>query len=127
MLEKKRFRDFHLSVKIVQDYVVVSSPDFGFSLIGGSLTGSSANTTPRSIGLAVLQAYVKIEDKLKEGFSADLKTGKTVTVGVAGSILGLSISSVRRLLASGKLQAVRTSGGHRRIYINSIDACLRNT
>lgn len=44
-----------------------------------------------------------------------------MTTAEAAVELGLSIGSVQKLVATGDLQAIRTQGGHRRIFVNSID------
>ena len=45
-----------------------------------------------------------------------------VGIGEAAQILGLSRTSVQKLVDSGQLPAVKTNGGHRRILRSSIDA-----
>ena len=35
--------------------------------------------------------------------------------------LGLSVASVQKMVDAGELAAVRTQGGHRRIFVNSIN------
>lgn len=44
-----------------------------------------------------------------------------VGIGEAAEILGLSRTSIQKLVDSGKLPAVKTSGGHRRILRSSIE------
>lgn len=39
----------------------------------------------------------------------------------AASQLGLSVGSIQKMVDDGKLNAVRTQGGHRRIYIDSVN------
>lgn len=43
---------------------------------------------------------------------------QVLSVGRAAEALGISITTVRRMAKKGKLQSVRTKGGHRRIIID---------
>lgn len=42
----------------------------------------------------------------------------------AAKLLGISVGTVQQLVESGKLQAWKTSGGHRRILLKSVEALL---
>jgi excisionase family DNA binding protein len=46
---------------------------------------------------------------------------KYMSTAEAGVELGLSITTVQKLVTSGELEAIRTGGGHRRIFVDSID------
>ncbi|WP_374347661.1 response regulator [Chitinimonas sp.] len=43
----------------------------------------------------------------------------------AAALLGVSVATVQSMVESGKLQAWKTEGGHRRIYRDSVEALLR--
>lgn len=47
-----------------------------------------------------------------------------VTTGAAGRVLGLSSQTVRKLIAEGKLDAIKTDGGKLRVTTASIEAYI---
>lgn len=50
-----------------------------------------------------------------------------LTLGVAGALLGVSESTVRRWADSGELRSYRTSGGHRRIRAEDVRGLMTGT
>ncbi|MBV1776918.1 response regulator [Burkholderiaceae bacterium DAT-1] len=45
----------------------------------------------------------------------------------AAAILGVSVATIQQMVESGKLRAWKTSGGHRRIFKDSVDALLASS
>lgn len=56
----------------------------------------------------------------KSRFSGDPKHDEYVGTKDAAVILGVSVSTIQKMVNSGKLQAWRTNGGHRRLSLESL-------
>jgi molybdopterin-binding protein len=50
--------------------------------------------------------------------------GRTVRIGEAAELLGVSVETVRRWAASGRLQTIRTTGGQRLVPLSEISRSL---
>ena len=119
-MKKGRISDYGLTVKIIAGYIVVRSADFDFTIAAGPLLEAPTRDGQAAIGRAVLQGFIKIEERISAGCPEE--SGKLVSIGAAAKLLKLSVSSVRRLVEDGKLKACRTEGRHRRLYLNQVES-----
>jgi excisionase family DNA binding protein len=113
-----------LNVEIFNGYILISCAQYDYRIASANvsdLKNKSIKEVSESIGYSVLQAFSNLQQK-REGQAIPYAHGKLVTVGEAAKLLRKSCSSIRRMVAHGELQAKVTHGGHRRVYIKSINA-----
>jgi excisionase family DNA binding protein len=119
MSDKTTALAYTVEVRVINNYFLISSPDFDLRISAGYLfaqTGTPEKVTTHGIGKCVLKVFQEIQTRLDKGIKS-VKTiyGALMGIGEVAQALGVSTSSVRRLIDCGKLEAVRTGGGHRRI------------
>ena len=101
-------------------FVVVRSPDLGLTISGGAILQNE--NICQEIGHAILKAFAQIEKSLQTDSQGDTASlSKLVSIGEACALLQVSASTIRRMIAKGKLSAVQTEGGHRRISLSNIE------
>ena len=135
MEDRKRFRkeDYPLVVRVVNRHLVITSPDFKFPLPVVKPVNLDRPDL-REIGAAVYMAYLQIEQAIRDRDLARVSLPcptqprevlpaelKTVSLTEACTRLGLKPDAVRALADSGKIQSLRTQGGHRRLLRSSIE------
>ncbi|MEN9773255.1 MAG: hypothetical protein RL322_325 [Pseudomonadota bacterium] len=57
--------------------------------------------------------------------AASVRGGVALTTAEAARLLSVSVSTIQTMVSTGVLQATRTAGGHRRVALESIEACVR--
>lgn len=118
MIEKKVPPGAELTIKIIKNYYVVSSPEFGVLISAGHIS----QATVQSIGSAVVKCMRETLKRSDEGEKPRVRN--SVSVGEASKYLRLSPSSIRRLIHKSELKSIRTAGGHRRICMESLRKIL---
>jgi excisionase family DNA binding protein len=115
-----------VAVKIINGYIVVTSPDFWIHITAAKMTElkeASLDQTLRNIGLSVVKGLTQVQECIKQDIPTQPQGG-LLTVGVVATKLGVTPQTIRRLVGSGELLGIITDGGHRRIYQASLDEYL---
>ena len=125
---------YTLVIEYHNGHRTVFSPDFDFRFT------IPANSDPHRYSVIAMQMVEReIECRLKELDKRGLPhpvpikwreisaaSTETITINDVSKMLGISESSVRRLVDSGRLPAQTTAGGHRRFLRADVEALLRN-
>jgi excisionase family DNA binding protein len=127
----KRFSPFDYTVTVSrrQRHLVVTSPEFGFTVSSGRLDLGEPDSG--RIGEAVLRVIQGISQKLqdldREGREApdprpvrELLRADVVSAQEAARILGVSRKVLRRLVYLGHVRSERTPGGHLRFTLEGL-------
>ena len=121
MADPKTFRDYEITIKILNDFMIVGSKELELTFSAGTLSSFSLE----EIGAAVMKCYHAIYEELAKGNTGKKPPDKFLTIGEAAEILQTSRSTLRRLIAMEKIQSVWTEGGHRRILASSVEALIQ--
>jgi len=106
--------------------MVVMSKDFGVSFTVGKFQAgifSPEIPSPTAIGRGVYQVLLEIQERISKDMDEEnqrtLQT-QTLSMTQAAKILNTSISSLRRLIDSGKIECEKTEGKHRKPKMESV-------
>jgi excisionase family DNA binding protein len=133
-MKNKKFSTFDYTVTISRRhrYLVVGAPEFGYQVAADCVEVS--RLSPDAIGEAVLKVLDGVQRRLydldRQGLphppprNPALMGRAPITAREAARILGISRGNLRRLVATGALQAQRTAGGHLRISLDALSDFL---
>lgn len=119
--DMKKKTDFSksLTIEIINHYLVVRSLVYGITVSVGKFDPyepTSKMPSTDAIGRAVYKVLIQIQDK--QVF--EQKPLVSTTMIKAAEILGISVSTVRRLIESGHIECEKTKGAHRKPYLESV-------
>lgn len=121
-MQKKRFSDYSVKVKIRNGFIWIDSDEFSFKISAGEFSPPISQVQTH-IGRAVLDAFHWIQNKLDNFYEVEEKTSEVpilISIGEASQKAQVSISTMRRLIEDQKIQSIRTTGGHRKIVLSSL-------
>lgn len=135
-MKKQSVDEYSVQIKIFKDYMLVTSQEFPeIQISAGSLRAppsSSEAVSALSIGRAVLRGFACLKEKMTEiervrggegeesgspfkpRHAPSIRSTRFLSIGKAARLLGVSPSSIRRMISQGVLRSEMTSGGHRR-------------
>jgi excisionase family DNA binding protein len=140
----KTIASYSLQVRIVQQYLVISSPEWNIQISAGTLAPNALKEDMvhiRSIGTSVLKVFAEIQTRMNEyqaqgkvfpqpqssqsGERVLLEQKRLLSIRNAADFIGVSQGTVRHLVKRGLLRCQVTAGGHRRFLKEDIQAYLQ--
>lgn len=128
--------DYTISLTRKYRYWVVSSPEFSFQIASSVIDLDQVN--PERVGEAVLKVLASIDSRLhqldQEGkhypepsravSQAVWQGRELLSASRAAKVLGVSTSTLRRMVKRGLVRAETTPGGHLRFNLNALSEYL---
>jgi excisionase family DNA binding protein len=141
---RKTITSYPLQVRIVQQYLVISSPEWNIQVSAGTLAPNALKEDMvhiQSIGSSVLKVFAEIQARMDEyqlqgkefprpqspqcGERPSEKQKRLLTIRNVADVIGVSQGTIRKLVKQGLLRCQSTAGGHRRFSQEDIQAYLQ--
>lgn len=126
-MKKKSFLEYPVRLEIINDYLILKVKELDLiTSVGRFSANQDVPIFPPSelIGKTYYQMLFKIKEELDKIDSLQPleEKEKALTMNEAAHILGVSLSSVRRMIDAGNIKCQKTKGKHRKPLMSSVYA-----